>query len=259
MPIYVEPGDTKKGTVLPDDFMAVAKPLPGLERYTGADFLITTAPKLVQVSDKLPHQIALRNALVAGELVQRKSGGDFISSIPNLKEIQYRMLQWTRYGSCRLLITRVSIGKGGVLVDGQLPHGRATPENVRGALYIWEKRGGHFDMLPRDELILSWCMARLKVCEKVEKEPIRFVEPILVSQAIALEPVNWVTTGAAFPPGIGRKKRVALAKILEPDRDVVNDPPSLHLAQMISCGLEDDQVPGFGKILTEKCVGWILG
>jgi hypothetical protein len=155
----------------------------------------------------------LENAIEFGVLVQRKSGGDFFNSLPKLKEIQCRMLEWAKRGACWLLVTGLSFGSGGVvLVDGQ--PSKATMQQVRGAMRYWQLRGGNVEILPSDDHIGPWCSEMLDFLRAIESVPVREVVHKGPVQALSMEDKDWVTTGSAFPSNIGRQRRQALYEAL---------------------------------------------
>ena len=215
MPVYIEPTEASSATRLSSSFLESSTILPALERYTGADFLITPySHKLTEITDALPHQMYLENAVEFGVLVQRKSGGDFVNSLPHLKEIQCRMLEWAKCGACWLLVTGLTFGKSGlVIVDGTAS--RATFSQVRGAMRHWQLRGGNVEVLQSDEQIGPWCAEMLDYLRSIEANPERKMVHKPPLQSLSMEDSNWVTTGSAFPQNIGRHRRNALHEELQ--------------------------------------------
>jgi hypothetical protein len=181
-------------------------------------------------------------------LVQRKSGGDFLSSIGDLKSIQERMLQWARPGGCWLLITGLSMHDD-VITDG---HAEKTTSSIKGALIKWNFRGGHFDWLDDDDEIAPWINEMGMQVDACASEPVRefvHVEPV---QRLKREPENWVTTLRAFPEGVGRKKVEELALLLCDCDDPINEPPPL--VQVLDY-VRDGRLKiahGWGKVLLER-------
>lgn len=196
MPIYLDPSETTPNTRMPQSIIQQSEALPGLEAVTGADFLITThkitpgrglrcdaqAAEIIAASNpdsdigelagvlgvSIPDVLAIRSAAHAihnGVLVQRKSGGDFISSIPDLRDIRNRMLRWT-WRSWLLVTGDFDTHNGHVVVDGH--ETGYSPESVNGAIESWRFDGGQVDVLASDSEIGPWINAtlnRLRVME----------------------------------------------------------------------------------------------
>ena len=212
--IYIDPTEASPQSRLPSKFLESAYVLPALERYTGADFLITPYPnKLSTINDTIPSQMLLEGAVEFGVLVQRKSGGDFVNSLPHLKEIQFRMLEWAKGGACWLLVTGISFGSGGsVIVDGMVSP--VTFSQVRSAMRYWQLRGGNVEVLQSDDKIGIWCAEMLESLRAIEANPERKMVHKPPLQKLSMEDRNWVTTGSAFPQNIGRSRREALHEAL---------------------------------------------
>jgi len=210
MPVYIDHTEASTESRLSQKFVDSAWVLTSLEHYTGADFLITPyAKRMNKMDDSIPSQMSLEHAMEFGVLVQRKSGGDFINSIQKLKEIQCRMMEWSKCGACWLLITGLSFGKSGlVIVDGQAS--KATYSQVRGAMRYWQLRGGNVEVLSTDDQIGPWCREMLGYLRAIQEDPVRNVSHKKPVQKLSMEDSNWVTTGSAFPANIGRSRRTAL-------------------------------------------------
>ena len=252
MTIYIDPTEASPQSRLPTSFLDSAEVLPSLERYTGADFLVTPYPhKLSTLGDSLPSQLSLERAVEFGVLVQRKSGGDFVNSIPKLKEIQCRMSEWAKCGGCWLLITGLTFGKSGlVIVDGQAS--QVTFSQVRGAMRFWQLRGGNVEVLQSDDQIDGWCKEMLGYLQTIESVPERKMVHKPPLQKLSMEDLNWVTTGSAFPQSIGRHRRTALYD------ELVNRNVEPNLANAM-CLLTSDQlesVPGWGTKTSRDVREW---
>lgn len=197
--IYLDPSETSSSTRLPKSVIDQAKTLTGLERATGADFLITVndiaipqrgfscdleaiqfiadcdpesaAPDEIAelIGVTLPDVLAVRSAADAihhGILVQRKSGGDFVSSIPNLRDIRNRMLRWT-WRSWLIVTGEFDVHNGHIVVDGH--ETMTSPESVHGAIDAWRMDGGQVDVLASDGEIGEWVsgmLGKLRVMEE---------------------------------------------------------------------------------------------
>jgi len=250
MPIFLEPSEARKGTRLPVKFIESATVLPGLEHYTGCDILISPLSiPLAKITDAIPAQKALEKLTSAGVLIQRKSGLDLVNSIPDLKSIQFRMLEWSHCGACWLLATGLGFGAGGaVVVDGAVvPNWNYT--QVRAALRWWQLRGGHVEILPDDSAIPTWCSEMLDFLRQVGNVPAREVLP---AQTLAKKYEDWVSTGAAFPAGIGISRRKALRDELE-NRSLR---PTLANAMFLLTSNQMESIPGWGKKTVRGLKDW---
>lgn len=252
MHIYADPTELRPGTRLSKSVVLAVEPLPGLEKRTGGDFLITPLEKLlVDVTrDTLPVRRALEAHFNAGAvLVARKSGTDLLNSLADLKGVLMRMLEWAGPGAAWLLHTGTYVVEDGfVAVDGWAS--KVKPKQVEGALFWWERRGGHVKHLDNDDQIGAWLNEMLEYSRQVMEEPIRHVVHA-PAQKLARGKRNWVTTGMAFPPGVGLKKRRALRDSLKAD----GLEPWLSNA-VYRATTNQVKVPGFGKVLVDRCREW---
>lgn len=146
--------ERKVNTRLPQTVIQAGRALNGLESTTGADLLIS--PLSLPVKDLCDDMALklLKKHIDAGVLIQRKSGRDAVSSIPNYPAILQRMLEWTtrpwlitigQYGSSK---------EGKVIVDGQ--ETEWTWNAFQGALDWWQLRGGYVANLSRDGQLLGY-------------------------------------------------------------------------------------------------------
>lgn len=198
MPIYLDPTETSSSTRMPQSVIRQAQVLTGLEAVTGADFLITThkiklpsrglqcgreAVEVIASYDPEFHtqdQIAeivgvpfpdvaivqgVIQAIRVGVLAQRKSGMDFISSIPNLRDIRNRMLRWT-WRSWLLPTGKFDVANGHVVVDGH--ESNYSPRSVQGAIRAWRFDGGQVDVLDSDKEIATWISDTLNTLRVME-------------------------------------------------------------------------------------------
>jgi hypothetical protein len=201
MSIYLDPSEASSSTRLPQSVIDQSTILPGLESHTGADFLITTrkivnpsrgfkcsdeALEVIASYDDSAHSIdriaeilkislpdavnikSIVDAIHAGILVQRKSGGDFISSIPDLRDIRNRMLRWS-FRSWLLITGEFETRNNHVVVDGR--ETGLSPECVNGAIDSWRMDGGQVDVLESDQEIGPWVsrmVDKLRVMEGKE-------------------------------------------------------------------------------------------
>jgi hypothetical protein len=187
--IFHEPSEGMAGTKLPESFFIHSTPVINLERHTGADILIS--PYDTPLPDKLstpnlipPHRIALEKHCKAGILIQRKSGTDFFNSIPDLAEIEARMLEWSV--NPWLLTTEVEERGGQYYVDGNLMS-RWRWSSVCGAERHWQHRGGSIARLSSGNIITEWVLACEKDCKKWLEEPGRVLAHKVPRQKVVKE------------------------------------------------------------------------
>lgn len=149
MPIIAyDPSEGKKNTRLPQDVIETGTCVNRLEEMTGADLLVS--PLDFPLGDlSTPRGIeSLRAHVQAGVLIQRKTGRDALSSIPNYDSILYRMLQWTARPYLVLIGQFTENKAGKVIVDGQLTDWNYSA--FLGALDWWQLSGGYVTHLSRD-------------------------------------------------------------------------------------------------------------
>jgi len=246
-------------TRLPDSVIDAAVQIPGLEACTGADLIVSTKslpPDLSMDPLPIPVKRMFERATKYALFVQRKSGGDFLSSIPDLVRIEARMMEWARPGGCWLLITALDLSTGNA--DGR--DSAWTPEAVQGALLWWQLRGGHVAILPDDASIGAWLENMDKAMLKCESEPIRWTHryhlvdwaPLQATLKRPEASEDWQTTGSAFPPLFGEAKRYAVWQSLYEDKLE----PTLMNAYRRVCGGQV-HVKGIGPKLTEALIEWI--
>jgi len=262
MPICADVSELRQGTRLPPTVAAQCTELPGLEAVTGADLLITVGKvppdvrclKGLSVTDlgegpgetvqkcgvSLPDALiahAFRKACENGLLVQRKTGRDLASSVPNFSAILARMLAWTDR-PWLLFVGDLKESKGEAVIDGKRTN--FSYNAVQGALEAWQERGGYVTLLSRDSLVAPWVARwldklRMPKTEKV-LPPRRIAQPIIGPDS-GTKP--WRSTLMSFPGmGVELANRVAegnatLASCLEwvtcpswLEKESVGRPPS---------------------------------
>lgn len=233
MSIYGDSTELRQGTRLPPAVAAQCTELPGLEMVTGADLLITVgkAPPDVRclkgfgTTDlgegpgetvqncglTLPEALvahAFKKACESGLLVQRKTGRDLASSVPNFSAILARMLVWTER-PWLLFVGDLKESKGEAIIDGR--HTNFSYNAVQGALEAWQDRGGRVTFLSRDSLVAPWVARwldklRMPRTEKV-LPPRRIAQPIIGPES-NVKP--WRSTLMSFPDaGLELANRVA--------------------------------------------------
>ena len=279
MRIYIDPTEAREGTRLP--VRRGMTEAPGLEHVTGCDIMVTPLSENVPALKKIPpHRKLLKRHSGAGAVfIQRKSGGDFLSSIPDLKSIQDRMLEWARPGGCILLITGLDlecetgcdIGDYVRMLWGVLSgfaentrgwtigteHSKKNVDSVIAALNAWRHRGGHVIWLPEDDMIVPWLGEIGAMVDHMSQNPVRMFSDVTPLQRLEKDPVNWVTTRSAFPPGIGRRLLKDLAKhVGGKGTDPVKSPPALIEVMRFMRDGDLTDVSGWGKGRQRETKRW---
>ena len=255
--IGYDPTEARQGSRLPDAVIESATEIEGLEQATGADLIVTATPIPASLPDPMPVpciralQYAARQGAV---LVQRKSGGDFLSSIPDLGGIIHRMNEWAPMGRF-LLITRLDEA----LEDAGNRGSGWSPESIAGAILRWKLRGGNVDILPTDDDIPQWVGFLHRTILNIAQEGrIALVtEPIVTWEQDPVEvtvkrPLDWETTGSAFPKGWGAKARERVWQSLYDD----GLPPTMLNAIIRVCSGQT-KIPGIGPKSTQSLREWV--
>lgn len=250
--IFHDPTEATPNTRLPPSFLAISRPVSGLERHTGADFLISPYDDALpsKLLDIPPHRIALARHCEAGILVQRKTGGDFLSSIPRLSEIEARMVVWS--GNPWLLITDITEYEGQFYVDDKLMTRWKWP-HVSGAIDAWMDRGGSARILPTGNMITEWALQREKKCKEWLIYPDKVVSHKVPRQTISSEKATWYNTRDAWPMGIGPRALKSLAVYIS---ETWGRPPTLANAVALACSETVLEIKGWGKKSLAKVRAW---
>ena len=231
MPIYADPTELRVNTRLPEAVVCQCVPLPGLEAVTGGDLLITTqrvaAPdgvaflqgmtlKGLELSPgeaaakygwPLPAALAAQSFATAcrqGLIVQRKTGRDLASSIPNLTPILCKMLEWTARPWLLFVGTLRRNKTGSAIIDKSDTH--FTYNAVQGALEAWQIRGGYVTLLNCDSLVAGWItrwLDKLRITNtQVVLAPPRGAHQVVIGPASDGSDKPWRATLMSFP-GMG--------------------------------------------------------
>jgi len=228
--IYYDPTEARQGTLLSDSIINAGHSLPGLEKYTGADILVSPLrkPVLRTITDSKPSQLSLKKHTAHGLLVQRKTGMDAINSIPKLPEILARMTPWCDLVPPWLTLDgHYSERKGLVVVGRRVTRWRYL--SFIGALDGWQASGGCVTILPDADALSAW-IARWS--DKIKVIPTRSTEKLVLTQPkIATDNYPWVATLATFP-GIGATMATEIAHYTGSLKDslvMLSDPTLLKL------------------------------
>ena len=256
--IYVDPTELRDNTKLPAALVSEATSLPGLETMTGADILITPHDDhpLTELKDILPHRKSLQFHCDDGILIQRKSGGDFLSSIDDLTEIEWRMQEWS--DNPWLLVTEIKQGKGGKVIAGGRYFKKWNFASISGALDAWQDRGGSVKQLEDDQDIYWWAKGRERRCISWLKEPEKNVSKggkkgKASRQSLRRIQDTWCSTKWAFPMGIGQVMMESLARYIVSEWE---RPPTFANAIALACSNEVLKVDGWGKVSLNNVQEW---
>jgi len=256
--IYVDPTELRDNTKLPAALVSEATGLPGLEAMTGADILVTPHDDhpLIELKDILPHRKALQFHCDDGILIQRKSGGDFLSSIDDLTEIEWRMQEWS--DNPWLLVTEIKRGKNGKVIAGGKYFRKWNFASISGVLDAWQDRGGSIKQLVSDQDIYSWIKSREHRCMTWLKEPEKKVSKggkrgKVSRQSLRRIQDTWCSTKWAFPMGIGRVMMESLARYIVSEWE---RPPTFANAIALACSDEVLKVDGWGKVSLNNVREW---
>lgn len=243
--IYYDPTEAKENTRLDPAIINAGSSLTGLERLTGADLLITplSEPKLEYPSVSMkefdaiklhcghesPAEIAkreslplpkviqvtrfienLRKHIEAGCLVQRKTGRDLASSVPNLSSILIRMLEWTdRPWLVFIGHVHEDAKTGNAVIDGQ-----TTGFNyhaVLGAIDAWQRRGGYYMPLTKDRDFIWWVNNTLNRLRSNEPD---IMLNVRAAQQKLLAAEKWQNLLSEFP-GVGAVGAQAISGVFK--------------------------------------------
>ena len=258
MRIFADPTELGSNSKLPKDVVAASTPLPGLEAKTGADLLVSVL-SIPASSDML-----LERHLQNGMLVQLKRHNDLQSSITDgrlfheiLKMREHCALPW-------LVVTGLITEFEDYAVIGEIESQREMANKmvniqatgrrglsysaVNAALVAWRYFGGYVEMLPSDDLLLSWLERQAKA-----------VQDILDGKATELYPrtpqrelcgpsrVTWL---AMLFEGIGQR---TAEKIYERLDNIKGEPATLFEAIQYATTYVATEIAG---ITTERITKW---
>ena len=252
MSIFIAPSEGRKGTRLPRQVIDSSVLCPGLEGATGADMLLSplTTPKLEWVTEALPHQLALKRHCEVGELVQRKTGRDLASSVPNLNYILDRMLKHCDR-AWLLFIGELRCDRhGSAVIDGQDTNMSCSA--IEAAITSWQDHGGYYMHLSRDGRIVPWLNMRLaKLRETLENGGEKMLLPRvpprpLISSDDSYEVMAVATLAAC--PDIGPKKGMQL----------IEHCGSIAWAMKCLSEMKPGELNGFGPKTIEAAQYWMF-
>lgn len=243
--IYYDVTEGRKGTRVPDAVLKICRPVENLERFTATDFMIDPfddRPLPAKLLDIPPHMMALKDHAENGILLQRKSGRDFMSSVADLGSIQARMSVW----SAQVWLVPVGVSHTNnqrVTAFGKSVDNWTWPQ-VQGAYNAWRLRGGSVACELKSEEELGLFLVRLDTkLREYNRDPSMVIAKKGHVQNVKLVDRNWLTTLSAWPPGVGFKRLLAVAKYIDAyDRE----PTLINVARAILSG-QATKVKGWGK------------
>ena len=209
-----------------------------------------TTPKMRLVTEALPHQLALKRHCEAGELVQRKTGRDLASSVPDMNYILDRMLR--RCDRAWLLfVGSLRCGRNGnAEIDGKDTN--VSCSAVEGAITSWQDHGGYYIHLSSDSRIVPWLNRRLtKLRAVLENGSEKMLLPRVPTRPLISNHDSYdamaVATFAACPD-IGPKKGLQL----------IEHCGSVAWAMKMLSEIKPGELPGFGPKTIEAAQYWMF-
>jgi len=218
--IAIDHTEARKGTKLSKNVISASVIATGLEHLTGADILVTTkgAPVITHLKENLPSARKLAKLLSSGVLIQRKSGEDFLHSIPTLKQTLLRMAD--HKAMVRPILATVGLytpnRNGNCTVDGMNTIGPSVPyKSAVTAQWRWQARGGIYINFKSESEFARWiAWLHNKELNAIEKNGETLV--VEAQQELRLKPSGWWGELTMFP-GIGPVRARKIADAL-PDK-----------------------------------------
>lgn len=164
--IYYDPTEGRENTKLDVALLEAGEAVQGLEAVTGADLLVTAQELSTLDASKPAGKLALESACKSGILIQRKSGHDFLGSIPNLGSIAARMNACDPLGVYLAIDGRFFSSDTGMTVC----NGRHTNWNYNafvGAIDAWQIYGGFVMQFDNADGLCKWVLHRNKNVKKM--------------------------------------------------------------------------------------------
>lgn len=203
--IYYELNEANSQSKLPKEVVDHGKPFEGLERITGADFMIIpengnyekavelkeAGKNLMEIAKELQVSLtdlvklttepecALHEWLFAGAiLVQRKSSYDFVASMGNrLNDAIARMCSVTQKQYQKVILVTGMFGRQDnyLTINGKLTEW--THSSYQGAISSIKYKGATVEFLPDDTSILDWIKIQEAQMLKYKRETTQWVVP----------------------------------------------------------------------------------
>jgi len=155
--LYFDPTESRQGTLLPQSLINLGASFPSLEEHTKSDLLIT----LNQSNPPLIPSLRLdwlKNSCAQGILIQRKTGLDFLNSIPHLTSIITTMFYWSKVSWLSIIgdIQFTDNEMTAMKIDNQWRETNWGKSSVKGALRSWQLSGGLYEIFSTDGEFTKW-------------------------------------------------------------------------------------------------------
>lgn len=205
--IAYDPSEGRVGTALPPKILEVGYPLPGLEKATGADLFIDRDDRPFTLDLETPFGMTIfQQHLKGGMLVQRKTGLDALSSIPEYRNILGRMYETGSMSWLLVVGVYWSDSAGNVVFGGHGAGAHMTQwkwHSYQGALDAWQIRGGYVHVCEDDFDAVNWLLAWDRKVKEMDlgREQVIVKRPTAPS-AVVMHPKPWIATLESFP-GVG--------------------------------------------------------
>lgn len=245
--------DPTEARNLPKDLLEVTTFHAGLEALCGADFVVSPSKLPVNAS-------TIRIHINKGVSVQRKAAPDFIASFQSNDTRLWRQLVRLRLVCPQpwLLIVGHIGSRLEDREDSKSPRyasvdGKATTvlsSAVTGAKRYWQLRGGYYDDIPTEDLLLSWCQSWYEKLCKVEKQGGWGTTLIKREVAQPLELLSAIETSLCTLPGLGSERAHSL--YLETLK-YIDKPNFLDCVRI----LRDNKVEGIGTKTRESVLKFV--
>lgn len=195
--IFYDSSEGREGTRLSQTARDISRSIIGLEAQTGADLLIS--PLDMPLPDNVnrpPGSLLLRKHTEAGMLVQRKSGGDLLNSIPKLTNILQRMQNWSEMNWLLVCGKYWPNDSEEVVCEGRTTGWQWV--SLDGALNAWALRGGLISYQPDDDHGGYWLERWNDSIRKLEREHV-IPPPVQKIVGGMFDPHPWRTTLMSLP------------------------------------------------------------
>ena len=201
--IYVDVTEGRADTRLPLSVIQESLQVVGLEHWTGADILITTAEGEMPGNIlRPPGSLVWQRYVRDGMLIQRKSGNDFLNSIANLHNIIIRMRKTEPHMAWLMIAAEMHPSIDNMTVLDQHPTGWHW-NSVQGALDEFQIMGGMVHVEPDDERCADWLLRWDKKLPKLLAGVERLAKEKLIMPTIGALDQNRSRMTLMTLPGIG--------------------------------------------------------
>lgn len=251
--ILYDPTENRAGTRLPDAIRAAGREMAGLEALTAADLLITSDGfYMPEVSEEMPGALveAFAESVRTGILIQRKSGRDLISSLPELNRILTTMQAWSPQP---WLVSTGEIRERGGYVVSEGMKTKTHYVSYVAKMTAWQRSGGYWLPLESDDHLTGW----IKGWEEgwLADSGSKTVEMVRRTER-SLVPAGWWERLTVIP-GIGIKTAEAIGEWLpEGHRNMIT--VLSYLSNYEGNYRKDDHPVGVGAGTFEAVRAWLM-